>query len=100
MICSCPAGDGRIKEARTRVLGTEPSCWAPCRARVMFFMVDFFEALEKRACIASATDGLRASSQVAGHHASGDPSRCDGASKRSMKGPLGPKDTRGIQNKE
>ncbi|CAP96837.1 hypothetical protein PCH_Pc21g19400 [Penicillium rubens Wisconsin 54-1255] len=40
-------------------------------------------ALKKRACIASATDGLRASSQVAGHHASAeDPSRCDGASER------------------
>ena len=61
----------------------------------MFFMVDFFEALEKRVCIASATDGLRASSQVAGHHASGDPSRCDGASKRSIKGPFGTKGHKG-----
>ncbi|KGO63187.1 hypothetical protein PEX2_042010 [Penicillium expansum] len=68
--------------------------------RVVYLWTDLTislrETLQKRACIASATDGPRASSQVAGHYASAeDPSRCDGASERRIKGPFRPKGPEG-----
>lgn len=75
---------------RTRVLET----WTELLGSLValescsLWTVSLRMTLEKRACIA-ATDGLRAGSQVAGHHASmEDPSRCDGASKRRIKGPF------------